>query len=100
MAKGQGIPLWPSFWRCCARGSHDIFEKLYHRSNPCLAMPCKPSWRRSPCRSPLISWGRWDPSSCLYSANTPAVAFVFFPQVGLRVASHRSKAAVDRPSVP
>jgi hypothetical protein len=36
MEEGKGMPPWKSFRRCRSRSSHDIFEKLCRRSNPCL----------------------------------------------------------------
>jgi hypothetical protein len=48
----------------------------------------------------LIYRKYYDTPPILVGHHTPAVAFVFYPQVGLRTALHRSEAATDRPIAP
>jgi hypothetical protein len=67
-----------------------------------LPLPCHTSPRRCAASAGSLQSLVGDESLFLgiYMIATPAVAFVFFPQVGLRMALHRSEAAADRPSTP
>jgi hypothetical protein len=67
-----------------------------------LALPCL----ISPRRGAALAGSLPSLEGCesrflgLYNVAAPVVAFVFFPQVGLGMASHCSEAAADRPPVP
>jgi hypothetical protein len=64
---------------------------------PCLASP----WRCVASAGSLPSLeGAESRFPGIYNIVVTAVAFVFFPQVGLRTALRRSKAAADRPTTP
>jgi hypothetical protein len=67
-----------------------------------LPLPCLRSPRRCAASASSLPSLVGD-KSCfpgIYSMAVSAVAFVFFPQVGLRVAPHLSEAAADRPTAP
>jgi hypothetical protein len=67
-----------------------------------LALPCLAKPRRGATSAGSLPSPEGDESHFLgiYSIAAPAVAFVFFPQVGLRMAPHRPEAMVDGSTTP
>jgi hypothetical protein len=94
------MPPWQSFRRCRSRNSHDFFEKLYRRSNPCLCHAISvPSfaWFSTGSLPPPVGEGM--PRPWLFVSQTAAV-FVFFPQVGLQTTLRHWEAVAYQPAVP
>jgi hypothetical protein len=67
-----------------------------------LALQCLASPRRGAASPGSLPSPEGDESHFLgiYNIAAPALAFVFFPQMGLRMAHRRSKAVADGPTAP